>query len=355
MMKEAYEANQIKGGSETDFCKAKKFYDHIRRIRLPEYYTEKDINSANSTPWTYDVTAGRLFTSKGRVSEQTVVFARFFNSSGDPLVRSPMSTISLLEMSAMAQEVLFTISLLAQVDKDFLAVEGALYSAQLLKVLYNPDITEYSVCVHLVSNLLSLTDPVVAFQVCARLAGIVLNMPTNYFPIIRSHCPIADILKVPKDHQSVTYLREGLIAQDHGTLFYLLCNALPSADYSLSQSISKYVDTAMERIGINIQEMYQETVCEANKLYEQLENSLINEIVVLSKSGYKNFNKLGNTRDKIPFSQIDLPPVLLSDSTSRTIFANTSNQLSGFDIDLAFENLYNDGQKWVERFSEACL
>jgi hypothetical protein len=181
MMKEAYEADDRKGGTEVGFYRAKIFYDHIRMLRLPDYYTLRDGLAPNSTPWQYQFSAGRLFTSQGQTSDRTVVFTRFLNSSGDFIVRSPLSTVSLLEASAMAQEIFIAMFLLANTDPEFRAVEGSLYSARLMKYLYRPDITEYSVCVHLVANMLRLTDPASAFQICARLVNVVLCIPTNYF------------------------------------------------------------------------------------------------------------------------------------------------------------------------------
>lgn len=38
-MSEAYESNNVKGGREEEFYKAKQFLEHVRSLRLPEYYT----------------------------------------------------------------------------------------------------------------------------------------------------------------------------------------------------------------------------------------------------------------------------------------------------------------------------
>ncbi|MEM6867907.1 MAG: hypothetical protein AAF528_05955 [Cyanobacteria bacterium P01_C01_bin.121] len=355
MMKEAYEANDALGGTESDFYKAKKYYDYIRMLRLPKYYTLRNTNSSNTTPWQYEFSAGLLFDSEGRSSDRTIVFTRFLNSSGDFLVRSPISSVSLLEMSAMAQEVLMNILLLTNTDNDFRAVEGALYSQRLMQYLYNPDITEYSVCVHLVANSLNLTDPAMAFRICAVLISVILNIPTGYFSTIAASCPIADILKAPSNHQSIKYFRNGLSLCDYGTLFYLLCRSLPKGDYTSTQSIQTFVESSIERVGINIIEMQSKATLEADELHQQLKTAIIPEIVQLAEAGYANFKKIGYNRENLPFEQLNLPPVLLSDSTSSIIFPNIRNRLSTFDIDSAFATLYECGQAWVERFSEACV
>lgn len=355
MMKEAYEANDVLGGTEADFHKAKRFYDHIRMIRLPEYYTLRNVTSLNTEPWRYEFSAGLLFTSEGKASNRTIVFTRFLNSTGDFLVRSPISTVSLLEMSAMAQEVLMEIFLLTNTDNDFRAVEGNLYSRRLMQYLYDPDITEYSVCVHLIANSLNLTDPVTAFRIGSILAGIILNIPTGYFSTIAASCPIEDILEVPSDHQSISYFRNGLLSCDYGALFYLLCLSLPKGNYTSNQSILFLVDTAIERVGINVQVAKSEADLEANEIYQKLKNTSMNVILQLTEAGYANYKNFSHIRLNLPFEQLNLPPVLLSDSNSLTIFSNPNNQLSTFDIDSAFSQLYDYGQAWVERFAEACV
>lgn len=354
MMKEAYEANEALGGTESDFYKAKKYYDYIRMIRLPSYYTSRNTNSSNTRPWQYQFKIGLLFNSEGRSSDRTIVFTHFLNSSGDFLVRSPISILSLLEMSAMAQEVLIYTFLLTNTDDDFRAVEGALYCKKLMQYLYNPDITEYSVCVHLVANSLNLPDLAMAFRICAVLINVILNIPTGYFSTIAASCPIADILEAPSSHQSIKYFRNGLFSCDYGTLFYLLCRSLPKGSYSSTQSIQTFVESSIERVGINIKEMQSKATLEADELYQQLKTAIVSEIVQLAEAGYANFKKIGYNRERLPFEQLNLPPVLLSDSTSSIIFPNVNNQLSTFDINSAFETLCK-GQAWVERFSEACV
>jgi hypothetical protein len=355
MMKEAYEANDAIGGTEPDFCKAKKYYDHIRMLRLPKYYTLRDESSLNTTPWQYQLSAGLLFDSEGRSSDRAVVFTRFLNSTGNLLVRSPISNVSLLEMSAMAQEVLIDISLLANTDNNFMAIEGALYSERLIQYLYNPDITEYSVCVHLVANSLKLADPAIAFRICTALAGVTLNMPIASFSNIASSCPIGDILGLPSTHQGIEYFRNGLSSCDYGILFCLLCHALPKGDYASPQSIQSFVEVSIKKVGISIKDMRSNANLEVNELYQQLRNSVIPEIRMLAEAGYANFKIIGYDRERLPFQKLNLPPVLLADSTSSMIFSNSSNQLSTFNIDSAFTNLYEYGQAWVERFSEACV
>lgn len=355
LMKEAYESNDQLGGHEAEFYKARLFYDHVRRLRLPKYYTLIDDNAANIKPWSYDFSAGIVFGSKGEVSTLPTVFTRFSNSNGDFLVRSPISMISLLEMSAMAQEVLMHLSFLAMTDDDFRNVEGNLYSCKLMDYLYNPQITEYSVCVHLVANKLNLTDPHMAFKVCAYISRLILNMPHSRFEDVAAPALIADVLKVPSEHGFVERLVSGLNARDYGTLFFIFACALSGTSWQEGQPISELIQSTLEILGMSMQQLQAESQAEAVALSQSIRYSHFDEISALAHACYENFEKASKDEFRIPFERINLSPALLGDSSSCLIFPNRANRLATFDIDLAFDSLYGRGLEWVERFAEACL
>lgn len=111
-MNEAYLADDRLGGKEADFYKAKNFYDHVRGIRLPDYYTVINPNAENSRPWRSEITIGTIFSKLGELSDRPVLFSRFSNCHDEPLVRSPISTVSILEASAMAQEMILQAALI---------------------------------------------------------------------------------------------------------------------------------------------------------------------------------------------------------------------------------------------------
>jgi hypothetical protein len=355
LMKEAYESNDQFGGHETEFYKARLFYDHVRRLRLPRYYTLIDDNASNIKPWTYQYSAGTVFDSKGEVSALPTVFTRFSNSNGGFLVRSPISMVSLLEMSAMSQEVLMHLSFLEMTNEDFRNVEGGLYSCRLMDYLYNPRITEYSVCVHLVSNKLNLADPHMAFRVCAYISRLILNMPDSRFEDLASPALIADVLEISGEHAFVERLVSGLNARDYGTLFFIFASAFSRTSWHESQPVSELIHSTLEILGMSMQQLQAQSQAEAAALSQIIGSSHFEEISSLADACYENFEKASEDDFRIPFERINLPPALLGDSASCLIFPNRENRLATFDIDMAFNNLYGRGQEWVERFAEACL
>jgi hypothetical protein len=137
LMNEAYVSDERRGSKEENFFKAKKFYDHVRAIRLPNYYTVTNSSQQNIRPWHSTISIGRLFTKDGGISKRPVLFSRFANAKGGILVRSPISTVSLLEASAMSQEVMAHASLLNKTEAGFRLVEQAEFSRRILNHIYN--------------------------------------------------------------------------------------------------------------------------------------------------------------------------------------------------------------------------
>ena len=355
LMKEAYESNEKYGGTEKEFYKAKLFHDHIRGIRLPKYYTVVSSSTENIKPWSYQHTSGKIFDAKGKVSNLAAVFTRFLNCSGQSLVRSPISMASVFEMSAMAQEILTHLYYLENTEDSFRAIEANLYSHELMESLYNPRITEYSVCVHLVANKLKTPDALIAFRVCACLSRVILNMPGEYFDRLAKPELIADILSIPEDHEFIERLVNGLQLQDYGILFFVISSALTQDDWNESQEVEILIRAVLKRLDVSTNEMQSKSQSEALRLYKEIGSSRFPEITTLAQAGYENYTRIESLALRIRFEELNLPPILLSDLSSTLIFQNDGNQLAAFDLDSAHDSLCVDGYEWVERFTEACL
>ena len=150
MMHDAYTVDPSK---ERELYRAKSFYDHLRQIKLPNYYTVEYRKDSESIPWSYIYTFGQLFAADGSLSKKRVMFTRFRDSKGI-LSRSPTSTLSILEASAMAQEMQHQDALLKKADLVSKPIETTLFEKRTSDLIYNPALTEYSSCVHLTLTLL---------------------------------------------------------------------------------------------------------------------------------------------------------------------------------------------------------
>jgi hypothetical protein len=354
LMNEAYLCSDIRGGHESSFLKAKTFNDHARRIRLPNYYTTVEVATANTRPWQSRITVGKLFNSAGELADTPILFGRFANERGEALARSPVSTVSLLEASAMAQELQFEAMLIQLTEEGFRLVEERQFASRTLVYLYNPQITEYSVCAHILANAQQCPDILVTFGMCAILTRIALNFTPEAFLIIADTCPVAQLIGTPEEHTLTAAFRRGLVGKDRGMLYYLLCQALPENSHKDWATFQTGVSVAVERLGLRIEEFERLAREFVASTAADLIVSDIKSIGDIARAGAANYQLLPTKQHRINFSSLHLPPAMLGDSNSAELFNSPANTLSVFDIDRCFEELYA-GQSWVERFSEACV
>lgn len=341
-------------GNEYVFHKAKEFYDYSRCIRLPKYYTLIEKGNDNIRPWRSSITIGHLFSNSGVPTKNSIIFSRFSNLYGESLARSPISTVSLLEASAMAQELYIQMLLLRWCDEDFQVVEGKVIEEKTIQYLYNPNITEYSVCAHVIANKLGATDASVAFRVCTILTRFVLNFPEWAFDQLSKFCPVFDILGIPKGHPFCKSVKSGLEHRNYGIAYYLLCSALPADFSSEISSIKSAISQGLSRLGLNIDMLFGMSEKFIYKTAKELINSDIQTISDLAAAGMENYKNIDPFSYEIDFSKLHLPPALLGDSESVNLFSSKINYLSSFDLEHCFSEMYA-GQEWVERFSESCI
>lgn len=352
-MNHAYLCDDRRQSNEYKFFAAKEFLDHVRSIRLPEYYTYST-NATNTRPWQADISIGKLFGSNGQPTDRSILFQRFSNFEGKLLVRSPISEISILEASAMAQELQVSLFLVRRLTGDFGIVETKDFSVKMLDYLYNIKLTEYSVCVHLIANKIGTPDGVVAFAVCAILTRLVLNFPPQAYEMLLATPDLMDRIGLPGDHPFSEAVLNGLSHKDMGAVFFLFSRCLPRQPEMLPSDASKAVEEASSRLGINLDDIHNISEQDASKINSELASSDIPTIRLLGQIGVENKKILSRKNERIDFHSLNLPKVLLGDSTQINIFGNPNSSLASVDLDEIFEPLFA-GQRWVERFSEACV
>lgn len=356
LMNSAYCSDDRRQGDERRFFRAKEFLDHVRTIHLPEYYSVVTTASA-VRPWRADTSIGQLFNSTGHLSGRRVLFQRFHNAVGNLLARSPISSLSLLECSAMAQQILLQADLVDRLDSDFGIVERRDFATRTLDYLYNKDLTEYSVCVHLVANKLRCRDGVASFAASALIVRIVLNLPAAIFEKLCEAADLMDRIGLPKDAGHAEFeeaLRDGLKHLDLGTMFYLLACCLPEAPDLVPSRAAVVVEQANKQLGIDVQETHELALSEARTMAAEVGNSPVNSLAKLAPLAFHNLSSINYKIPLLDFNSFHLPPALLGDSVQIQLVGNSQSPLTGTDLDEIFNELY-EGQRWVERFSEACI
>lgn len=354
LMNEAYLSNDKYGTPETHFANAKRFFDHSRLIRLPSYYTVVNHGVDNIRPWQSNISVGHIFSSDGRPTDSPILFSRFSNFKGELLARSPVSMVSLLEASAMAQELILQATFINMTESDFRFVEQSEFSKRTLDYIYNPEITEYSVCAHIAANAQSCTDILGAFRLCAIISRALLNFPETAIAQLADNCPVGELLKLPEDHHFVIAIRNGLRCGNLGVMYYLLCIALPKNAYVNEKASIDGVVQAFAVLGVDFYALREESKGRANDICQNLMASTIQPIALLAQAGLNNFLKISEAKSMLDFVNLSLPPALLGDSSVFQLFDSPDNLLAKFDFDACFDEL-SAGQLWVERFSEACV
>lgn len=354
LMNRAYQCSPNYGGTEAEYHHAKAFFDHARGVRLPDYYTVVSAKVDSSLPWLADTSIGRIFDSRGMVSYRPVLFSRFTNLKHELIARSPISTVSILEASAMAQEMLAHAALLKNAEEDFRLVEARAFRERQIEFLYRPDITEYSVCAHILANHLKCKDALIAFRMCALLTRLALNFPQSGFTALTERAPIDKLLGKPADHEFCIAVRSGLANNDLGFLFYVLSKLLTPNAQESDEALMREIDVGLSDFGFSLQMVAEQGEHEARTIVAELKESAIKPLVHLGNYGYENFSRIGTMRTGVPFHSLNLAPALLGDDNTFQLFNDEHNALRNFDLESCYVELDN-GQEWVRRFAEGCL
>lgn len=337
---------------ESEFYKAKKLVDLLKSIKLPNYYTSLECDVSDVKPWKQYLTIGRKFDSKGFVSDEPIPFISFLNSNNERIVRSPISLIALLEISATAQEFLYKIFLIHALSEDARIVEKHLVERDMLKFMYNPNLTEYTACAHLVANALGYSDILQSYTFCERISTLVLNLTEDHFDKIKLSALAIRQLELNTDRDFEKSMYDALKNRDRGFVFLLICLMIKKSKQS--GDVELMLRKALSEFGLD----YFQVIIEARRYVElaadKLKSSPYELLSKLSFSALKNFDqKVGAKNGMYDFSRFDLPPVMFGDAEIRNVCPGQENSLKDFDVSNSYIELIK-GQQWVERFSEAC-
>jgi len=337
---------------EINFHHAKKFYDHVRTLRLPEYYTVKYGGDGSARPWQWRPSIGKLFASGGQLTDRAVVFMRFSNSNGDELARSPLSMVSLLEATAMKHEIVAKSELISHCSDDVRLVEPELYKRTLLEFLYNKEITEYSACVHCVANIHSIKDVIEAFDITSAIARLCLNMPKSLFGRIAESKRAYESIGVSGNEEAVELCKSSLNSIDRCVLFYIIVHALPRSKEYTQVALESALKDTLELFGITYAEYEEEGNIESAASY--FNDGKFRSLNLMAQAGLNNFALLNRCGFNTSYDKVELPEVYLGDCTSVRFLGCEDRPLNKLTADDIFDDL-SSGSEWVKRFAEACL
>lgn len=158
---------------------------------------------------------------------------------------------------------------------------------------------------------------------------------------------------MPKDHEFENRVSLGIHSRDLGILYFLICNALPKNTADSPKKMIAGIQLALEKVNLSLDLLHEKARDEIELIANDLSNSKLKAIRLLSRAGLSNFTKIPFNTSGLNVSELSLPSVYLGDGNEVYIFKNDDSLLKDVGIEEIFEELYV-GQEWVERFSEAC-
>lgn len=214
---EAYDA--IIKSDEKLLYKLRDVQISFRKDYFLDYYTEKyeKVDGDFKHMWKFQITSGLRFSFEGMVDEEKPVsFIVFQSEDGRRVSRVPISVAALLETTATHFEFNFLVNEALILAPQFRDIQIAELSKKFEKILYNSDLTLYTVAVHIVSVALQLTDPINAYWASSIFAKIALNTPSKLFKEVKIH---GYFNTSDEWHRRAVKFLEN---EDRGFLFYLL-------------------------------------------------------------------------------------------------------------------------------------
>lgn len=351
LMQNAYECPV---DNEQDFYHMKVFYDHSKRLKFPAYYATLDKASHTEPPWECAVTSGVEFTPDGKPGKRPIAFIRLYNSQGEGITRTPISMISLLENSAMAEEVEVKIGLINRLGVEKV-VEENLLRKSLVESIYNPELAEYSVCALLLADRQKCEDLRLALYCSGIISRLVLNATPEVFRAAAKNLD-AFLARYNLDRNGPQYknIKYALKLNNHGMLFYLLTMQLPNNCLGDPKSFLVGLAESFVSLGIPIDTYIQSAQQSIKNSEAILKKSKSAHIRVLAQAAALNADKLARRPNPLTFSDFHLPPSLLGDLSQYHFNVNPNNILKDIDLDELYEDLVA-GQRRMEEFGDACL
>ena len=321
------------------------FFSFIRNFNYPKYYTYMYPDHTDDSPWQYQYTMGRIYNRDGSMSDRPIIFTRFSDPYDIPVVRVPFSITSVLEVSAMYQEINAKMAFLSHLAENDKIIENKVIQKQMINFLYNKNVAEYSVAAHSVANRLGLSDIYSAFRISSIIARITLNFPTKQFK------------KISFDYDRYSEWGEGVdkiftnIGQ-RGSLFFLIADNLPEQVKNLKKDseIKNEIFKLLQSWGCDNEEKFttdlDSEVFDLLSEIEKLEPEYCRKIKDIFFENYSICPKWGS---KYNFIKIHNPIMYLSDATEY------SGEKKSKGVDLLKKLDLIKLMSKIHNFNEGCL
>lgn len=335
------------------FDKQMKLRDAIEFIKYPSYYQTQNPKANTSSPWQYKFSFGLLFSKFGIPSERPIFFTRFLNVENDLIARVPFSLCAMLEASAVAQELNSKVVIINSIKNPVSkALESKKLSENSFKELYDENLVEYSVVAHKVANAFSIVDPIEAYNLSAKLARFILNLPQEFLLRLEPEKLLSKQFSAFFEAYS-----NAVKYQDHGALFPFFVDVLFS-NFQLkgigvrAENLDSLLnELCSKNIGLTINEINDLTIKELAEICKPVEFELESDYVDLTLSQgldlYKSLGLIGNSFIDIAGTKV--PDFVLGDNT---YFSSSGTSMEEFEERYFSMTSYYEK---LQEFAKACI
>lgn len=350
---EFIETHKLGVGAELNhFTEQMKLKDTIDLIKFPDYYTTRFSDANTTKPWRYAPSFGILFAKDGSPSTRNICFTRFNNSNNELIARVPFSICSLLEASAIAQEINIKL-IITNCIKDPVtrSIEIRKLQQETITELYDENLVEYSVVAHKVANSFGIVDVIETYNIATKLTRLVLNLPSELIKKLDPSKLLSNSLQ-----PFFTPYTNALNHLDLGSTFSLLIDALKNRYIDKGTQVTGanidvlVAETLEYALGINIKQIDQLIKNEISTLLENDYGDKSNYIIPTIQHGLKLYSELGVLGPEfIVIKDIYIPEFILGDGT----FCSSNGTMSN-----DFESRYFEMNKYYEylqNFAKACI
>lgn len=255
--------NAWANANEHEFYRIKTYDLSSRADDFAEYYSETymDHQGGYRDLWKYDHTCGVRFNPDGYpLYDKPLLFTKFATSKGERISRVPVSVASILETNAIYAEYIIKAGHVAGVtDIVDRAIKRRELSEELERLLYNSDLTLYSVVAHMTATPNHINDIFKTYDISSSLGTLLLNLPTELISKMR-HVPIgsgdwdqrAKAMVANGDIGFAFYnIMKNLIEQ-YGRDSFSLANVLATSDLPQQEDLELQV---LEAMHMNLHEL----------------------------------------------------------------------------------------------------
>lgn len=280
---------------ESDFIVLMQLYEKVGSIVLPEYYYLNFFNESKKLEkdlLKVEPTIGHIFTKYGEIGSPCF-FINYFQKN-ERLVRSPISTIALLECSAILEEISYRYAqILIELEGHEVhkIISERKFKNYLNSLIYNPELAEYFGLILLTAQKIKDFNLLEDIWIIKYLVKVCLNFTSEHFNEIQTSRFMMDLLSACNPHvdggEFYEKVKLALENEDRGMLFLAFYLLLPK-DYSFKNpnTCRDVVNTLLSRIryGLTYDLFHKEARCYIEKISEDLKKSTVPFIAKVAKT-----------------------------------------------------------------------